>query len=159
MKTLKLEDKEALELYKNCNSDMKTLLEKNWGKSFFNQKITDKIKSWEDVVNYLDLDENEILPFTNKKLTKQQKSINAFIKIQYISEVLNEDWIPNFNINNEYKYSPYFKRGALGSSWVYGYYFWGTLSDLGFGFYYKTSELAKFAGETFIDIYNDYLPD
>lgn len=123
-----------------------------------NRPIIERIDTLDDVYKDLGINRNSIIPFKNP-INKQQRSANAFIDIQNISKCLNEDdSFPNFN-NNEYKYCPYFKKVAPGG-WVYDCYdYWGSNGHLGFGCYYKTSDLSIFAGNTFISVYNDYLPE
>lgn len=157
-KTLKIEDNKALELYSSASKELKEILEQTFGKEFFNQKITDKIKTWKHILNYSGKKEINILPWKNPK-NKQQISQNAYAKIQLISEVLNEGWVPNFNNSSEYKYYPYFiKNTPVG--WAYsGYYYSASPGTLGFGFYYKTSNLAECVGTQFLEIYKEYFPE
>lgn len=156
IKTLKIEDITALKLYKTADAEFKILLEENFGKDFFNQKITDKIRTWKDICKYLNIDEENILPYYKPK-SKLEKSVNAFVKINKISEVLNEGWAPDFNNINEYKYYPYFKKSGRG--WVVlSFYCWFGTCVGGSGCYFKSSELALYAGNIFLDIYSDYLP-
>ena len=154
-KTIKLEESTAKKLYKTASSELKTILEENFGKSFFSDKITDRIKTWEDVCEELDIDDS-VLPYKNPK-GKQQISTNAFVKIQYIAQVLNEGWGPDWKNSNEYKYYPWFE--CSNSVGFRLYFAGGCVCDgvLGFGFYYKTSELAKYAGTQFLDTYKQYL--
>lgn len=157
-KKLELEESQAKKIYKSADSELKTILESTFGKEFFSDKITDRIKTWEDVLEVLDLDEGDILPYLKPK-TKEQKAINAFAKIQKISEVLNEGWIPDYNNTNQYKFYPYFEKKSLG--WSVGSFPVGGVccSGMGFGSLYKSSELALYAGNQFLDIYKDYLPN
>jgi len=158
IKTIKIEENTAKKLYKTASDELRVILEENFGKDFFSTKITDRIKTWDDVCEELDIDDT-ILPYKCPK-NKQQISANAFIKIQYISQVLNEGWEPNFKNTNEYKYYPYFQyKSSHGGGFVfycsYDHYVCG---GLGFGFYYKTRELSDYAGNQFLEIYKEYLP-
>lgn len=156
-KTLKLTGEEAIKLYETSSKEWKEILENNFGKEFFSKKITDKIKTLTDVYNYLGIDRNSIIPFRNAS-TKQEKSINAFIDMQYISTVLNEGHKLDFENRNESKYYNWFER--KGSSWCFGVCGVGSFSAfLGFGFYFKSAELAKYAASQFLDVYIDYLPE
>lgn len=138
-------------------SDKKSL-EEAFGVTFFKSKITDIIKSLDDIYIYLDLNRELVIPFKNPS-TKQERSINAMFDIQNISKVLNGNWIPNWEDTDEYKYYPYFKKQEL-SGWVVGYcYFVYFGAMLGFGCYFKTEKLALFAGKTFPETYIDYLPE
>lgn len=158
MKTLKLEDSTARTLYKTANAEFKTLLEENFGKDFFSQKITDRIKTFQDVLEALGFSSySQVVPFGNPQ-TKDQVALNALAKIQAIAKVLNEGWIPNFNNNNEAKYYPYFEKTSGG--WAVGDCDRnGRVAYLGSGCYYKNSELVMYVGKQFIDIYKEYLPE
>lgn len=159
MKTLKIDEKQALKLYKNATQEFKQILEDSFGKEYFNQDIKSKIKTWEDVLEYNNVDDDDILPWGNPK-NKKQRSQNALAKIQLISETLNEGWIPNFNNEKEYKYYPYFRK-EKSSFVVYAGSRYSCLcaADVGFGCYFKSSELALYSANTFLDIYKDYLPE
>lgn len=87
MRTLKLDEKDALKLYPTASPEFKTLLESNFGLEFFNQKITDKIKSYEDA--YELLGEDDDLPYPNPKNKKQ--------KLETIIRALNEGWAPDWS--------------------------------------------------------------
>jgi hypothetical protein len=123
-------------------------------------KLEDRIRNIHDVYSELGIKEGAVSIFKNPQ-TKFEKYINACAIIPKISEVFNEGWIPNFNNSKEYKYFPYFiKDKVSGSGWLVcsGYYD-GDDACMGSGFYFKTDILAKLAGERFIDIYIDYLPE
>lgn len=138
-------------------SDKKSL-EEAFGVTFFKSKITDIIKSLEDIYIYLDINRELVIPFKNPS-TKQERSINAMFDIQNISKVLNGNWVPDWENTDEYKYYPYFKKQEL-SGWVVdGYHFGSYTAVLCFGYYFKTEKLALFAGKTFIETYIDYLPE
>lgn len=157
-KTLKIEESTARKLYKEANSELKTILEESFGKEFFSQKITDIVKTWQDILNITGLENEDILPYS-KPVSKGQRSLNAIAKIQKISEVLNEGWKPDFTNRKEYKYYPYFERNSAGWSVHSGFTYDCCHAVTGFGFYFKSSELALYAGSQFIDIYRDYLPE
>lgn len=157
MKTLRLEESTAKKLYKTADADFKVILEESFGKEFFSTKITDRIKTWKDVLMEACLEEEDVIPFSRPK-NKKQRAINAFAKIQLISEVLNEGKEMDFTNRNSYKYYPYFERTASG--WVVNYSCGSyCYSILGFGLTYSTNELALYAGNQFLEIYKDYLPN
>lgn len=157
-KNLVIEENKAKELYKTADISFKQILEDTFGKEFFSTKITDKVKSWKDIVEIHETLYGKIsLPTEGRN--KQELSINAFYKIQCISKVLNESWIPNFLNSSEKKYYPYFEKSSGGGWLVCSYSYWYAVSTMGFGLYFKSSELALFAGNTFLDIYKDYLPE
>ncbi len=157
MKKLQIDEVNARKLYPTASKEWKTTLEDTFGKEFFSQKITDRMKTWEDICEELNIDPINSLPFKKAK-DKTERFLNASFKISKISEVLNEGTILDFNNSNQYKYYSYFTKKD--SVWlVDSYCYDGSYASLGFGFYYKSSELALFAGNQFLDIYSDYLPE
>lgn len=157
MKKLQIDEVNARKLYPTASKEWKTTLEDTFGKEFFSQKITDRMKTWEDICEELNIDPVSSLPFRKAK-DKTERFLNASFQISKISEVLNEEVILDFNNSSTYKYYPYFTR--KGSVWlVYSCSFIFVFACMGFGSYYKSSELAIFAGNQFLDIYSDYLPE
>lgn len=88
-----------------------------------------------------------------RKKKKQKKALYSQY-IQDMIEVFNEGWKPT-NSNN--KYYCYFNQNGL--VWVVGIC---TLDNssvrlMGSGFYYKSSELAIYCSNKFIDLYSEIL--
>lgn len=158
MKTLQLEDNEARRIYKTADESLRTILERSFGKEFFSEKITDRIKTWKDVVDEYRNVYGKTVSLPCEGRTKQERAVNAFYQIGIISFVLNEGENTDFKDRNEYKWYPWFERKSSG--WVVsgagvGYFD----SAVGFGCFYKTKELALYGGNTFLDIYTNYLPE
>lgn len=148
-----VENSLVLEAFKQANASQKGLLQKYFT---LPKSIADKIKTLDDVFKEAGVTEYDVLVYPKPK-NKKQKSINNFAIIQLISEVLNEGWIPDFSNSSERKYYPWFeyKNGTFVFYYVCcGFY----RADLGFGCYYKSEELAEYAGKQFIEIYKEYLP-
>lgn len=161
-KAIKMAEKVALELYQTANDQLKSVLEKGFGKAFFTPKpsknIMDIVKTWKDVLTVLKLKEADVIPFPKPK-NKKQRSLNAFSKIQEITRALNQDWTPDFNNSNQAKYYPYFEKTNDGG-WVFNFYvYYDRIASLGSGCFLKSSELATYAGKQFLDIYKEYLPE
>ena len=153
-KEIEIEEELIQKAYSEADDSQKKLLSKYF--AIKSNKIQDRIKTWKDVLKELNKEESDILPYLKPK-NKNQISQNAFAKIQAISEVLNEGTILDFKDRNTCKYYPWFERKTSGWSVFYstgGYYSAGA----GFGIYYKSSELALYAGNQFLDIYTEYLP-
>lgn len=93
----------------------------------------------------------------NEDLDKNTiKKLIAFAKIKQLEEYFNENWKPNWNDINEYKYYPYFKYNSGGgvgfncSSYCCNSFF-------GQPGIYKTIKISDFIGKYFINIYKDLL--
>ncbi len=118
-----------------------------------NQKVTDRIKTFEDV-----LEDNNIseLDFKTscKGLTEDEI---AYRQVKLITKSLNEKWKPDWNNSDEYKYTPYFDmRDGCGfsRSLCDG---WPASATVGSRLCFPTSALADYAGKTFPSIYEKFL--
>lgn len=155
MKKLQIDEKEALNLYKDASKEFKIILENTFGKEYFNRKITDIVYDVDSLLKYLDLTLNDIIPYPKAK-TKVEKSLNAQAIIYKVTEIYNEETILDWNNTNQYKYLPYFNK--VGSAWVAGSCTSGwCTADCSCGLYYKDSNLALLGANNFIEVYNDLL--
>ncbi|MEK7070327.1 MAG: hypothetical protein AAB966_00815 [Patescibacteria group bacterium] len=50
-KQLELDDSTARRLYATASAEFKTMLEENFGKDFFTEKITDRVRDYRDILN------------------------------------------------------------------------------------------------------------
>lgn len=147
-KTLTLTDKEVLGIYPNAPQELKTILELNWGKPFFSQKITDRINGYSDACS-----DQGIIPLTidHFNFLPEQDRRPTFLFHQHtvIIRSLNEGWVPDWANHNEIKYEPRFKKtggagfGFSGANCVG----WGSYSAVGSRLYLRTEELAKHFGK------------
>lgn len=64
MKTLQLSEQKARELYRSGSKKLKTVLEESFGKDFFSQDVTERVKTYLDACHELGrepLDEKKLL--------------------------------------------------------------------------------------------------
>ena len=109
MKTLKISDNKALELYKTASNELKEILEETFGKDFFKPKdIRYRINNIDDILEITQLEMDDIIPFKKPKNAKQ-RSINAYALLLVIVEVYNDGEILDWNNQNQYKYFAYYK--------------------------------------------------
>lgn len=125
------------------------------------EKITDKIKSFEDACKHLGLNPND-LPVVDMLPEKDRKSIIAYYKLTIITRALNEGWEPDFSNWNEYKYYNWFyveENKDQRSSGFRSYAADCTITCTGIGsrLCFKNRELAKYATEQFKELYREYL--
>ena len=155
MKVLQIEESNARRLYKTASTEFKQALEDTFGKEFFSAKITDRIKTYEDACEELDetpLDEKVLtdLGFTTDEIN--------YRKIKTITKAFNEGWKADWNDSNQYKYYPWFKMSSGGFVFD-GAGCGSSTADAGDAsrLCFKSSELAKYAGEQFLQLYSDFI--
>jgi hypothetical protein len=123
--------------------------------------ITKRVKSYADACAVLGIEpmNEEVLVklgFTGEEIARR--------KVGTIAEALNEGWVPNWNDTDEYKYYPWFyiepnNSGAYaGLSCALTLHTASTTSAfIGSRLCFKTSALARYAGETFTELYTQFL--
>lgn len=151
-----MDKKQALERLNSIESEAKSLRKIIEAK----EKVTDRIKTFEDACQDQEVDPFTILPYKNPK-GNHELAANAFIKLRIIAAALNEGWKPDFLNSNESKYWPYFKANKATCS---GFGFsnahfgnWYSRTSVGSRLCFKSSDLAMYAGTQFESIYNDFL--
>ncbi|MBR5276820.1 MAG: hypothetical protein IKU35_06770 [Bacteroidaceae bacterium] len=146
-----------------------------------NRPVTERVKTFEDAVRELG-DEH---PFVKEWHLGDGLSadLEAYLKLRIIAAALNEGWEPKFT-TDEYRYFPWFvlyteeeynelsdedKTLVVQRSYFYSYSYGGvafvyadydssyTFSAGGSRLAFKNSDLAKYAGKQFIEIYADFV--
>lgn len=120
-----------------------------------------QIKTFEDACKALNIDAN-ILPDVSMLPAKDQQAFIAHYKLCVITRALNEGWEPNWSDTDQWKYWPWFdvnedesKPSGFGLSY-HDYADWHSSTDVGSRLCFKSWELAKYAGEQFVDLYEAY---
>lgn len=155
MATLTIDEKQAKEIYPEAAPGLKTILENSFGgKKFFRSKITDRIKTVQDV--FAELDESFDQFMESCVDNDDEKDEVAYKIIKRIAEALNQGWKADWNNTNQRKYYPWFRMSGSGFSfYYYGYDF--DRSTVGSRLVFETYELAEYAGKQFESIYKDFL--
>lgn len=172
-----------LDAYKNGNADNKKMLENLFGKEMFRPKnIMESVKTFEDACHELGDAKNrlvwEYLRFKDSDVATDD--ILAYLKLRIITAALNEGWTPQFT-EDEYRYFPWFwlytkeeianmdeeerKKVVLFGGNAFNGSYAGflcahsntapshTAANIGSRLCFKSSALAKYAGEQFAEIY------
>lgn len=149
MKTINLLDTNVLAAYNNADANGKKLL-KNLvnGQVDFDQKITDRVKSYGDACVALGL---PVYIFSNGESPDEV----AYMKLKTIIKALNEGWVPDWENSQEYKYYPWWQiKGGFELYYVDYYY---STSFVSSRLCFKNRELAEYAAKQFKDLYKDYM--
>jgi len=152
MQTLKLDDNTARKLYPKAIPEFKTILEQSWPAGFFTQKITERVKTFDDI---LAISGRTMASLINPD---DRPDDIARKQIELIAEVYNEgDQLDPLN-TKQIKYYPWFEiTPGSGFGLSYGDFDgWISGSHVGARLCFKNSSLAIDAGKKFIEIYATY---
>ncbi len=147
----------ARKAYKAAPAEFKKVLSDLIGSEVLNEKITDRVDTFEDACRLCGYDAKEILPYANPK-TSMQNALNGQAQAMVIAEALCEGWVPDYTNKNEVKYEARYiaNSSGLGFSY-YDYADWYSGTYVGARHVFPTAELAIYFGSHFIDIHNKYL--
>lgn len=149
MQTLQIDKSNARKLYPKAAPEFKTMLEDSFGKDFFSQKITDRVKTFEDACEIMELQSG----LSNFYIGTDDEV--AYKKLKVIIAALNEGWEPDWNNSSERKWYPWFYLDAPGFRLCYvGYY--STYSFVGSRLCFRSEELAQYAVKQFFSLYKDF---
>jgi hypothetical protein len=81
----------------------------------------------------------------------------AYRMLKLLAATLNQGWTPNWNDDQEYKYSPYFYMGGSAGFRFLGYDYWDSASDVGSRLCFKSYDLARHAGTHFLEVYRKFM--
>lgn len=156
MQPLQIEKANALNAYKKANTETKAVLEALLGKEVFSEKITDRVKTFEDALALEQPSDNvkKLLDYNGQD--KQMISTQAHAKLSIIAKALNEGWEPDWENENEYKYWPWLKYTAGVGFSCHGCVCGASGSSVGSRLCFKSRELAEYAARQFESIYNDF---
>lgn len=120
------------------------------------------IQTFEDACRVLSLDPTACLPDVSMMPADDQAAITAHCKLIIIAKALNGGWQPDWSNHSQGKYYPWFDVKAdkdnpsgLGLSY-HDFVRTYSVSLVGSRLCYRTSELAKYAGNQFKDLYTLY---
>jgi hypothetical protein len=117
------------------------------------------IKSFEDACAAQGLDAATVLPDFSMFPERDRKAMEAHAKLIIINKALNGDWTPDWTNGKWDKYYPWFymndKESGSGFSY-YGFVLGFSYSIFGSRLCYRSSEIAEYAGEQFLELYRDY---
>ena len=157
MKTLKISEQKARELYRSGSQELKTILEESCGKEFFSQKVTNRIKTYEDACEELGIN-----PLDEAKLMELGLTMHdiAYQKLTTIIKALNEGWVPDVCDSDVCRWYPWFRPNGSPSSFAFGgSYCVCTSAGAGSGFRLclKSEELSDYCGRQFLDLWKQFI--
>lgn len=154
-KTVQIEEQTARRLYPTASPEFKSMLEDSFGKDFFTQKITVRIKSYLDAC--AELGEEPLSESQLKSLGFTDDEID-YRKLKTITRAYNEGWEADYNNANQQKWIPWFVFSPSGVRFNDSYY---DCSFAGAGraarLCFKDKATSDAAGETFTELYAKFI--
>jgi len=137
--------------------ETKIKLRKETNKEY--NSIIDRIVTFEDACESLGLNKDLFINITSngEAISNDLKSIEAYTKLIIIARALNEGWTPNWQNSNERKWYPYFNLASGFAFSNAGYGWANSYARAGSRLCFKTEELARYAGQQFIDLYKEFI--
>lgn len=151
MTKISIDKSAAQKAINKAKGETKEVLEILFGNQLRPGNVKDRIKTFQEACNEVGVDYEKFMDSIKGIETDEA----AYKKIKIIASALNEEWKPDWTNNNQHKYLPYFD-GSNSFSGSY-YYLCYTVTYVGSRLYYKSSDLAIYAGQQFNDIYKDFL--
>jgi len=120
-----------------------------------------EIKTFEDACTKLAINPEEFkITYPDSLGESFGKALVAHSKLVIIAKALNGDWLPDWKNGKFDKYLAWFDMddpSAVGGFSYDVFVLAYSYSFVGSRLYYKSSEIAKYAGKQFIDLYREYM--
>lgn len=151
MKNLQMDDATARKIYPIAAPELKAILEDTFGKPFFSQDITERVRTMEDVYResgktYADIAKPGDTP-----------DEIGYKKAKLIFAVMNEGWVPDYNNPNENKYELRWVKNKNGGFSFGSYDFWFSTTSAGARLTARSGKIADHIGNNFEKEFNEFL--
>lgn len=153
--TLQITPGDARRIYKIATPELRTILEGSASAGFFSEKLTDRIKSYEDACAELGIEPiNEAEMLSNGF---RQDEIDRR-KLETITYVFNDNEYVDWNNSDQRKYYPWFKFEGSGFAF-FGTYCAYSFAHAGCAFRlcFKRDADARYAGQQFLELYKSII--
>lgn len=152
MNTLQADKRAAVTAYRNSGDEVKSVLAILFGSEIFSQKVTDRVKTFEDACAENGTDPND------PRFSQGTPDEIAYKKLKEISRALNEGKKLSFADSNQRKWYPWFVYEGSGFRFNGAFYALTNASSAGGSrLCVHSSELAQYLGTQFIDLFNQFM--
>ena len=147
---LKIKKETAKKIYADAPDSLKEILVETFGRECFHKRKYDDIKTFEDACEALSL----IPAQFGTGCTSDEI---AYMKLKVIVKAINQDWIPDWDNSNQYKWWPFFNLssgfGFSGTHYCYDY----TYTAVGSRLCFESKKKARYTANQFLDLYKQFL--
>lgn len=156
METLELEKKKAIEAYETGSKKERTFLERLYGKKHFQKDVIDRIGSVDNAINELGESDIEVIEYRKLLSINSAEHIMGNQEAVIVAKALNEGWVADVLDPTQGKYTAWFTRSSSGLR-CDDDACWDAYSFVGSRLCLKSSKLAKYFGEQFIETHKKYI--
>lgn len=152
--TLQISRQKALDAYSVADATGKQVLEMLLGKESLTLKITEKVRTLEDVCNVLRIQYDSFM----RDLRDLPADVQGYMEVKAIAQALNEGWVPDYSDDRQKKYYPWFKykNGSSGRGLSFSAGYDNTYATVGPRLVFKSAALVNYAVETFPNSFDKY---
>jgi len=154
MKQLVIDEGNAKKLYPKASDDFKAVLEDTFGKPFFSEKPTDRIKTFADACEILDIDTDDVWHESDEQDEVAYKQLKVVVRALNFLANGKKEWVPDYNNSNERKWYPWFYMDKPGFR-LDGVGCDAAGSGVGSRLVFITEELARYAANQFLGLYSN----
>jgi hypothetical protein len=156
MKELKIEKEQAKKIYERPES-IKAMLEERFGPETFRK------------IDYKDLNTFDALCKVARGITEAEfeaklkdlpvsEQIKRIMRMEVISEGINQEWEADPLDTTQKKWTPIFKVSSVGLDFSFSNYYYGiAFASVGFPFAYKDEAHSTFSGTTFSKYWIEFI--
>ncbi len=158
MENLTILKANAIKAFTGADKAGKKLLSDLFGDKVLSEKITDRVKSFEDACE-LNGENAELLLRTWKANGDEPHEI-AYKMQTRIAKALQQGWQADYSNGKQPKWYPWFVWDKVASGFRFSYSYYGcdrTYTAVGPRLCFPTEELADYFGKQFIEIHNQRL--
>lgn len=138
--------------HKEASNEIKTLIEKNFKNSFEKDNINKLETSYSNICKKLKTKVLTIKDFSFLPKDQREKALN-YHRIKNIELYFNDNWKPNYQNSNEYKYFPWFNLNASDGLVGFGDSYYHVVNSGGVVAVFKSKEISDHVGKTFWNFY------
>lgn len=152
---MELKKEEAKRIYDIQPDWMKEKLELEFGKETFKKRDFTDFKTFDDVCRELGTSEQEFEDdWEHRSLSKTLKTV---AKIEMLSLVINEEWMPDTLNTKQKKWFPFFSVSSSGLDFSdSGYGYVDADAGVGFPFCFESEEKSNWAGKQFTWLWEEF---
>jgi hypothetical protein len=153
---VKIDSKEQAKKLYDRPELIRGLLEESFGKETFKKQDFRDFKTFADLCHAKGTTETEFEARLNALPVSDQTK--RFMRIELMTEVLNQGWVPNTFDTNEEKWYPWFRVSSSGLAFTYSYFICGHAdASVGSCLCFVSEEVSNYSGTQFIKLWSEFI--